>query len=91
VDGVCLGYPATIWCASFGRDPIFILTSMTLDVPDNPAIDAMFLFLFVVSVLTLFLTVYCESGICAMETKDGLMSVCTIPQPFSGRYRTVHV
>jgi hypothetical protein len=78
VDGVCLGYPATIWCVSFGRDPILVHTSMALDVPDNPAIHAIFLFLFVVSMLTLFLTVFCDPGICVTETKDSLKPVRTI-------------
>src|SRR5712691_11783231 len=81
MDVICLGYPATIWCASFGRDPIHILTSMALDVPDSPTIHTMFLFLFVVSMFTLFLTVFCDPGICARETKDGLKPVRTIPQP----------
>jgi hypothetical protein len=91
VDGVRLGYPATIWCASFGRDLILVLTSMALDVPDDPGIHAMFLSSFVVSLLTLFLTVFCDPGICATETKDGLKPVRTIPQPFARRYRTVYV
>ena len=83
VDGVCLGYPATIWCASFARDPIFVLTSMALDLPDNPPIHAIFLFLFVVSMLSLFLTIFCDRGICGTETKDGLKPVRTMPQPFT--------
>jgi hypothetical protein len=92
MGGVCLGHPATIWCASFGRDPILVLTSMALDVPDNPAIHAIFLFLFVVSMLTLFLTVFCDlgPGICATGTKDGLKPVRTNAQPFT-RYHTVYV
>jgi hypothetical protein len=80
VDGVCLGYPATIWCASFGHDSILALTSMALGVADNPAMHAMFLILFVVSMLTLVLTVFCDPGIYATETKDGLKPVRTIPQ-----------
>jgi hypothetical protein len=91
VDGVCLGYPATTWCASFGRDPVLVLTGMALDVPDSPAIHAMFLFLFVAAMLTLFLTAFCDPGICAVETKDGLKPVRTIPQPFTRRYCTVYV
>jgi hypothetical protein len=83
VDGVCLGYPAAIWCASFGRDPILVLTSMALDAPDNPAMHAMFLFLFVVSMLTLFLTAFCDLGICTTETKDDLKPVRTVPLPFT--------
>ena len=79
MGGVCLGHPATIWCASFGRDPILVLISMALDLPDNPAIHTMFLFLFVVSMLTLFLAVFCDSGSCATETKEGLKPVRTIP------------
>jgi hypothetical protein len=63
---------------------------MALDVPDNPAIHAMFLFLFFVSMLTLFLTVFCDLGICATGTKDGLKPVRTIAQPFT-RYHTVYV
>jgi hypothetical protein len=91
VDSVCLGYPATVWCASFGRDPLLVLTSMTLDVPDNPAIHAIFLFLLVVSILTLFLTVFCDPGICVTETKEDLKPVRTIPQHFTRRYYTVYV
>jgi hypothetical protein len=60
-----------------------VLTSMALDVPENPAIRAMCLFLLVVSMLTLFLTVFCDPGICAAEAKDGLTPVRTIPQPFA--------
>ena len=82
MDGVCLGYSATIWCA-FGRDPILVLTSMALDVPDDPAIHAVFLFLFAVSLLTLFLTVFCDPGKCVTETKDGLKPVRTIFHRFT--------
>ena len=87
MDGVCLGYPATIWCASFGHEPILVLISMALDVPDNPTIHAIFLLLFVVSEFTLFLTAFCDPGICATGTKDSLKPVSTVPGPFTGRYR----
>jgi hypothetical protein len=78
-------------CAPFGRDPILVLTSMASDIPDNPAIHVIFLFLLAVSMLTLFLTVFCDPGVCVTETKDGLKPVSTIPQPFTRRYRTVYV
>jgi hypothetical protein len=74
---------------------VAILSSISpawhLDVPDNPAIHAIFPLLFVVSMLTFFLTAFCDPGICATETKDGLKPVCTIPQPFTRRYRAVYV
>ena len=53
---------------------------MVLDLPDNPAIHAIFLFLFVTSMLTLLLTVFCDPGIvCGTETEDDLKLVRTIP------------
>jgi len=63
---------------------------LALDIPDNPAIHTMFLFLVVVSMLTLFLNVFCDPGICATETKDGLKLVRITPQHFT-KYRIVYV
>lgn len=51
------------------------VTRLQYDVPDNLAIHAIFLLLFVVSMLMLFLTVFCDPGICATETKYGLKPI----------------
>ena len=64
---------------------------MALDAPDNPAMHAIFLFLFAISILMHFLAVFCDPGICATEAKDGLKPVRTIPLPFTRKYRTVYV
>ena len=80
------GSPVYNMVCFFRPRSIRVHNSMALGVPDNSAIHAMFLFLFVVSILTLFLTVFCDPGICATETKDDLKPVCTIRQPFT-RYR----
>jgi hypothetical protein len=64
---------------------------MALDAPDNPAMHAIFLFLCAVSMLMHTLTVFCDPGICATETKDGLKPVRTIFLPFTRKYRTVYV
>jgi hypothetical protein len=45
------------------------------DAPENPAMHAIFLFLFVVFMLATFCTAYCDPGICATLPKDALKSV----------------
>ena len=53
---------------------------MTSEALDNPTAHAVFLFTFVVSMLTLFLIAFCDPGICTTETKDGLKPVRTMLQ-----------
>jgi hypothetical protein len=48
------------------------------DAPDNPAMHAAFLFLFVVSMLVLLRTVFCDPGISPTLTKDALKPVSSI-------------
>jgi hypothetical protein len=52
------------------------------DARANPAMHAAFMFLFVVFMLALLRTVFCDPGICMAKTKDALKPVREIPQGF---------
>jgi hypothetical protein len=52
------------------------------DAPDNPAMHTAFLFLLVISVITLICKEFCDPGTCATLTKDALKPVRSISQKF---------